>query len=62
MRWTRIVLLTRVLEADGEAVWSRRLDAGVKFRGEAMSTLRVRHAGLAERRWQKSPIAEESAE
>ena len=32
MRWTRAALLTRALIlADGEVVWSRRPDAGVKF-------------------------------
>src|SRR5665647_157586 len=31
MRWTRMVLKTSALEADGEVVWSRRPDAGVKF-------------------------------
>jgi len=31
MRWTRMVLLTRALEADGEIVWFRHLGAGVKF-------------------------------
>jgi hypothetical protein len=34
MRWTRMALLTRVPEADGEVVWSCRLDAGVKFAQE----------------------------
>jgi hypothetical protein len=34
MRWTRKVLLTRVLEADGEDVWSRHPDAGVKLAGD----------------------------
>src|SRR6202035_2478532 len=31
MRWTRMALLTRAPEADGEDVWSWHLDAGVKF-------------------------------
>ena len=31
MRWTRMALLTRALEADGEIVWSRHPKAGVKF-------------------------------
>ena len=31
MRWTPMVLLTRVLEADGKGVWSWHPDAGVKF-------------------------------
>jgi hypothetical protein len=31
MRWTLTVLKTRALDADGEVVWSRRPDAGVKF-------------------------------
>jgi len=30
MRWTLTVLLTRAPDADGEVVWSWRLDAGVK--------------------------------
>jgi hypothetical protein len=30
MRWTRVALLTRVPDADGEAVWSWHPDAGVK--------------------------------
>jgi hypothetical protein len=30
MRWTQALLLTRALAADGEVVWSWRLDAGVK--------------------------------
>src|ERR1700730_3136966 len=36
------------LAADGKAVWSWRPDAGVKF------------AGIRERRWQESPVTEES--
>jgi hypothetical protein len=31
MRWTLEVLLTSGTDADGEVVWSRRLDAGVKL-------------------------------
>ena len=31
MRWTRKVRLTSVPEADGEDVWARHPDAGVKF-------------------------------
>ena len=31
MRWTQTVLLTRAPDADGEVVWSWRLDAGVKL-------------------------------
>ncbi len=31
MRWTRMALLTRALEADGEVVRFRHLGAGVKF-------------------------------
>jgi hypothetical protein len=31
MRWTRMALLTRALEADGEVVWFRHPQAGVKF-------------------------------
>ena len=31
MRWTRMTLLTRALEADGKDVWSRHPQAGVKF-------------------------------
>ena len=31
MRWTRMVLLTRAFEADGEIVWFRHPQAGVKF-------------------------------
>src|ERR1700689_2493834 len=31
MRWTLMVLLTKAFEADGEAVWSWHLDAGVKL-------------------------------
>jgi hypothetical protein len=31
MRWTLIAPRTRAREADGEVVWSRRLDAGVKL-------------------------------
>jgi hypothetical protein len=31
MRWTQALLLTRALAADGEVVWSWRLDAGVKL-------------------------------
>jgi len=30
LRWTRIALETKACEADGEIVWFRRLDAGVK--------------------------------
>jgi hypothetical protein len=30
VRWTRTALQTRAPEADGQAVWSRRPDAGVK--------------------------------
>jgi len=36
MRWTRIAPETRVREADGQVVWSRRLDAGVKFLGSKL--------------------------
>ncbi len=31
MRWTRMELLTRAPEADGEIVWFRHPKAGVKF-------------------------------
>jgi hypothetical protein len=31
MRWTRAARETNVPKADGEVVWFRRLDAGVKF-------------------------------
>src|SRR5271169_7142862 len=50
MRWTRAALLTRALLADGEVVWSRRPDAGVKFA----------EGDSARRRRQTSPVAGES--
>src|SRR5216683_7506325 len=31
MRWTRMLRLTSVADADGEVVWFRRPDAGAKF-------------------------------
>jgi hypothetical protein len=31
MRWTRMALLTRALDVDGEIVWFRHPQAGVKF-------------------------------
>jgi hypothetical protein len=31
MRWTRVVLETKHHPADGQVVWSWRLDAGVKL-------------------------------
>ena len=34
MRWMRLAQQTNVQTADGEAVWSRRPDAGVKFCGD----------------------------
>src|ERR1700735_2859007 len=40
MRWTRMVLLTRVPDADGEVVWAWRLDGGVKL-AEAVSPMTV---------------------
>jgi len=46
MQWTRMALLTRAREADGEVVWSRRLDAGVKLVEMAMSALRAQHAEI----------------
>jgi hypothetical protein len=42
------------LFADGEAVWSRRPDAGVK------PAAMLAHRGL--RWWQESPVTKESAE
>ena len=57
MRWTRTVLLTRAPEADGEVVWSRRPDAGVKL------AMMLCTGCLASRRrwWQESPVAREIA-
>ena len=49
MRWTRKVRRTSALEADGEDVWARHPDAGVKFAAQA---LRMTVA--------KSPVAEVS--
>jgi hypothetical protein len=50
MRWTRKVHETNAPDADDEAVWSWRLDAGVKFAKRSQATVT------------KSPIAGESAE
>jgi len=51
MRWTRVALFDeRAHPADGEVVWSWRLDAGVK----------LAERGFRRRRWQTSPITEES--
>src|ERR1700684_333709 len=50
MRWTPWQRKTSGADADGEVVWSRRPDAGVKFRGQVS----------AERWWQKSPVTKES--
>jgi hypothetical protein len=47
MRWTPSARLTSARFADGEVVWSRGLDAGLKL------------AEDCQRRWQKSPITEE---
>ncbi len=41
--------ITNGAEADGEVVWSRRPDAGVKFAG----------GNSCGRRWQESPVTEE---
>ena len=49
MRWTRAVLQTSSTGADGEVVWSRHPDAGVKSAG-------VSRGG----RWQTSPVTGES--
>ena len=49
MRWTRKVRRTSAPEADGEDVWARHPDAGVKF---AAKKLRMTVA--------KSPVAEVS--
>jgi hypothetical protein len=48
MRWTLMALRTNALEADGEAVWSRRPDAGVKVVKEispAMVATKPGHQG-----------------
>ncbi len=45
-----IIARTNDVAADGEVVWSWRPDAGAKVRG----------CKFAERRWQKSPVTEES--
>ena len=54
MRWTHIAernhCATSGVCADGEVVWFWRPDAGAKVRG----------CKFAERRWQKSPVTEES--
>jgi hypothetical protein len=50
MRWTLTVLVTRAPDADGEVVWSWRLDAGVKPLGSRL----LRGEGG------KKPIARES--
>ena len=47
MRWTRIVPRTNGMNADGEGVWSRRPEAGVKFRARPARA-------CAGRRWQSS--------
>jgi hypothetical protein len=42
MRWTRKVRRTSAPEADGEDVWARHPDAGVKFLGsESLSGMTV---------------------
>ena len=45
MRWTRMLRLTSVAEADGEVVWSRRPDAGVKSCGKAREAMVARKPG-----------------
>jgi hypothetical protein len=50
MRWTRMALETRAPDADGEVVWSWRLDAGVKLLRSTLLGVRVA----------KKPIARES--
>ena len=40
MRWTRMCRLTSGAGADGEAVWSRRPDAGVKSCAGSKGVLR----------------------
>ena len=50
MRWTRVALLTRAPNADGEIVWSWHPDAGVKFAG---ATLRATVAKKPGRRGER---------
>jgi hypothetical protein len=55
MRWTQAALLTRALRlADGEAVWSRRPDAGVN-----VAMMLSHHAGDGGK---KARFTRESAE
>jgi len=51
MRWTLGARQTIAREADGEAVWSRRPDAGVKSRGNFRAAMVAR-----------KPVTRESAE
>src|SRR5512140_1985832 len=47
--------------ADGEVVWSWRPDAGVKSRGDASDPTGLEmYRQSAGRRWQQSPVTEES--
>ena len=48
MRWTRMVLLTRASEADGEIVWFRHPQAGVKFAAMGVAGDGGKSAGLIE--------------
>jgi hypothetical protein len=49
MRWTPTVRLTSAPEADGEDVWARHPDAGVKFLGsEGFSGMTVAKSPVAE--------------
>ena len=45
MRWTWMLRLTSAAEADGEVVWSRRPDAGVKSCGKTREAMVARKPG-----------------
>ena len=53
MRWTRKLRLTSATDADGEDVWSRHPDAGVKFPGKQNF--------FGDDGGKNSPVTEESA-
>src|SRR5450756_2346910 len=61
MRWTLSARQTSAREADGEAVWSWRPDAGVKSRGDFHAAMVARKPGhQGERGVSRKPSRRES--